>query len=229
MTAHATTLTLVCKRPREGVAKQRIAAQLGKAPTHELATLLLNCAVEDLASWQGPRAVLVAQASDVSWASTLCPDAGVVVQCEGNLGDRIVDGTQTIGDKGREPVLFIGSDCPELDNQYLQTCANSLQTHDVVLGDASDGGVVVMGTRSSWPILNDLPWSTDSLRSALVQRCTHAGMTIARHKALTDIDDASQLCALNAALAIDQRPARRALHDWLQHFLSLADSTAIGA
>ncbi|MEO0576287.1 MAG: DUF2064 domain-containing protein [Pseudomonadota bacterium] len=229
MTTNTTTLTLVCKRPRKGVGKQRIASQLGSSATQALADLLLACAVEDLTSWEGDRAILVAQAEDVAWAKTLCSDAFVVAQCEGNLGERLMQGSRTIRDNGCTKLMLIGSDCPTLSADYLHACANALQHNDIVLGDASDGGVVVMGSRVQWPALADLPWSTDRLADSLAQRCAQSGLSVARHTSLSDVDEASQLEDLFVELEHDRRPARRALRYWLDQFLQARSSNAAHA
>src|SRR5690606_16475918 len=75
--------------------------------------------------------------------------------------------------------VFIGTDCVELDGDYLRQAAGALDAHDVVLGPARDGGVVLMGARTPWPGLGDLPWSTPALGAALHERCRSAGLSMA--------------------------------------------------
>ena len=208
-------LVLVCKRPGPGVGKQRIAATLGKDLAAALAERLMDCAAEDLAAWPFARAVSIAAQEDAQWAAGLAPDTTVAVQCAGNLGERLADAYRQLTTPGQR-LLFIGADAPALDRDYLLRCLAALDDADVVLGDATDGGVVVMGTRSGWPPLAELPWSTSLLADSLHAACSASGLKVVRQPALTDIDHASQLDDLRTLLADDPRPARRALLAWLQ-------------
>ena len=90
-----------------------------------------------------------------------------------------------------------------------------LLTHDVVLGAAEDGGVVLMGARCPWPELAPLPWSGNDLGKQLELLCVQCGLTVKYLPARYDIDFANDLPRLHADLHADQRPARRALRDWL--------------
>ncbi|MEL7023415.1 MAG: DUF2064 domain-containing protein [Pseudomonadota bacterium] len=207
-------LVLVCKRPSPGVGKQRIAAILGKERTAELAERLLACALEDLRSWPHATAISIASEADLPWARAQLPTAEVVAQKGGNLGERISDTCRQL-DTVQRPVLLIGSDAPELSSTYLKDCLRALDHADVVLGQAEDGGVVVMGAKTPWPALDSLPWSTAALGAALQAQCENCGLTVAVRPPLCDIDRYDQLDDLAHRIASDERPARRELHRWL--------------
>lgn len=209
------TLVLFTKRPRAGVGKQRVAAGAGAAFAFGLAERLFDCAAEDLALWPGPAALCIADAADADWAAARCPQALVLPQGRGNLGERLQQATRALGPAGA-PLLFIGSDAPTLDTDYLRRAAAALTRHDVALGAASDGGVVAMGCRKGWPALAALPWSTDRLGAELAAACGAAGLGVHWLPAHTDIDTLDALAAVAAELEGDPRPARRALLAWLR-------------
>lgn len=209
------TLTLFTKRPRPGVGKQRVAAETDSDFALELAQHLFSCAAEDLLAWPGPRVICIDRAEDVHWAEQQCPGARVVVQAPGNLGTRLQSATRDLTESSA-PILFIGSDAPTVDTTYLLEAARTLETHDVVLGEAADGGVVAMGTRCGWPDLEPLPWSTAALGNALAVACEQAGLTVRWLGPHTDIDTPNALDAVMGTLALDGRPARRSLVAWLQ-------------
>ncbi len=216
-------LILMAKRPTPGVGKQRIAHQFGVDRTAKLAQLLWLCALEDVAGWPHERVISVASATDTEWAQSALPSATVIHQPAGNLGERIQHAHQQFHQPGR-PILFIGSDAPTLDLVYLNECLKALETFDVVLGQAADGGVVVMGSRAPWPALESLPWSTASLGTALRAACETAGLSLVTREPLEDIDTFDQLAGLPAALANDGRAARRALRDWVSVNLTVSQS-----
>jgi glycosyltransferase A (GT-A) superfamily protein (DUF2064 family) len=192
--------------------KRRLTERLGAQRATQAAQRLLDCACEDLAAWPGPRCVAPSAADEELGAPAA--DA-VVVQCAGNLGERINHVNDELLRRGFTRQLFIGIDCPSLDVAYLTRAAAALDDHDSVLGPAADGGVVLMGVRGRWPALAALPWSTAALCAALRAACTAGGSRSALLPQLQDVDTPSDLAALPMELRRDPRPARRALAQWL--------------
>jgi len=192
--------------------KRRLAERLGAQRATQAAQRLLDCACEDLAAWPGPRCVAPSAADEEPGAP---PADAVVVQPDGNLGERINHVNDELLRRGFTRQLYIGIDCPRLDVAYLTRAAAALDEHDTVLGPAADGGVVLMGVRGRWPPLHALPWSTSSLCESLRAACAANGSRSALLPRLQDVDTPSDLAALRAELRNDSRPARRALAQWL--------------
>ena len=211
-----TTLVIFCRRPVPGYGKQRIARAIGPELTYELATLLLRTTLEDAEDWPGPVCIAPAAETDRGWAETL-PSGGHTVcpQPDGNLGQRLNAVDRALRAAGAEQLIFIGSDAPILDTGYFKWARASLMTHDVVLGAAEDGGVVLMGSRRAWPELGELPWSEDDLGARLELLCVRQGLTVKYLPPRYDIDLEHDRSRLYADLRTDPRPARRSLHDWL--------------
>ncbi len=140
----------------------------------------------------------------------------MVVQQGGSLGARINHVDLALRSSGREQLIYIGTDCPELDAAYLTSADKALTDHDAVIGPAKDGGVVLMGARRPWPVLGDLAWSTSELRKELCARLRTQNWSTATLETLTDIDTMEDLTTARAALVGDDRSTRRALVDWLR-------------
>lgn len=208
------TLVLVCKRPKVGVSKQRLAAKLGREKTLVIAEALLDCALEDASEWQGPIVIAPADDVDSEWAVSLLPEARqieVFPQIIGNLGQRLNALDQSLRIVGHSQLVYIGSDAPVLQSLDYVTCQQSLQHHDTVLIPASDGGVALMASNFHWPELADLPWSTSQLGKALVVRCEDAGQSVALLEQRADIDELADCIKLISNLSDDPRPARQVL------------------
>ncbi len=214
--AAATTLVLVCKRPRPGYGKQRLARELGRELTCRLAALMLDCALEDLADWPGPTVIAPADPGDEAWAREASPPATVHVQREGNLGERLEALDDTIAQGDPAPRLYIGMDAPGLAGATLRHAAACLADAPVVLIPARDGGVVAMGTARGWPPLAGLPWSRDTLCNALATACEARGHSVTRLGEGADVDTVDALQSLAGTLPDDPRPARRRLLAWLR-------------
>ena len=211
--ATAACLVLFLKAPARS--KRRLAAEIGELAT-TAATHLWACVLEDLQSWPGPVYFAPAEAGDAAWlARQLGHSHEAVLQAGGNLGERINHVDETLRNRGEQKVLFVGTDCPAMELGYLLQAAADLSHHDVVLGPATDGGVVLMGARRAWPALTDLPWSTHRLHDELVRCCARRGLTIANLEPRADVDSVAALLAARRDLAQDLRPARRAFSRWL--------------
>jgi rSAM/selenodomain-associated transferase 1 len=216
----AAALVVFCRRPMPGVGKQRIAAGLGREFACRLGEALLETTLEDARAWPGDVILAPAENDDLEWAAALgAPDWSVAAQGSGNLGQRLNAVDRRLRARGQRRLVFIGSDAPLLDPDYYRLARGKLDGADVVLGPADDGGVTLMASRAPWPPLDDLPWSSDKLGSALERRCRNAGLSVATLPVSSDVDLPEQLPQLLAALADDKRPARRALADWLTETL----------
>ncbi|MCC5793158.1 MAG: TIGR04283 family arsenosugar biosynthesis glycosyltransferase [Chromatiales bacterium] len=215
----AGVLVLVCRRPRAGTGKRRLAAVLGDAAADELKPLLLDCALEDAARWPGLVVIAPDRASDAGWAQGLLAGARVLAQGPGNLGERINGLDAALRADGHERLFFIGSDAPVLDPALCATAQAALAEADAFLASADDGGVTLMAARRHWPTLAGLPWGSEALAEELAGQLLAAGWTVEVQPGGYDVDRARDLASLLHDLAGDIRPARRRLHRWLaEHF-----------
>ncbi len=68
-------------------------------------------------------------------------------------------------------VVLVGSDCPQLDRNYLASALAALESAEVVLGPAVDGGYVLIGARAldaSW--FEGIKWGSGSVYRETVAR-----------------------------------------------------------
>lgn len=207
-----TTLILFCKRPAPGFGKQRLAAEIGTDAAFKIANALLACALEDAQNWPGPVLVSPSCAEEADWAATLLSrQYEVIPQAGGNLGERIGSVDRTLRQRGQHRQIVIGSDAPELSVELLCAADALLDAVDVVFSAAEDGGVSLMGTRSGWPTLEVMPWSTETLGQALVAGCEQNQQSVAWTEACSDVDRLMDLERIHRTLQADDRTARRAL------------------
>lgn len=219
---HSTVLVLFCKRPALGIGKQRIARDLDSQRALAVSELLLDAAVEDLRAWPGPVVIAPAEASDRDWAAALLPEAQVVDQGEGNLGQRLNKVDEELRAAGAKRVVYIGSDAPGLNGETLRNAAAALDESCAVLIPAEDGGVTLLGSRCPWPALEALPWETSELGTALQDCCRDAGWRVTCAGVGRDIDTWSDLRRELPRLNQDARPARQALAAWITEQQSLS-------
>ncbi|MBL4596504.1 MAG: DUF2064 domain-containing protein [Robiginitomaculum sp.] len=209
-------LVLFFRRPKPGVGKQRLAITIGQQQAYWVSKRMLDCALEDMARWDGPLVFAVANLDDVNWVkTTIIPKFShhqtlVIAQSNGNLGERLHAIDHALTDHGFTQRVYIGSDAPVLHSHLYKTARNLLRQNDTVLAKSADGGVTLMASKQNWPDMKALPWSTKRLCDALAASCREANLNSKIIDGLYDVDTLADLRKARIDLEHDQRPARRA-------------------
>ena len=93
------------------------------------------------------------------------------------------------------PVCIIGSDIPDVNLSHIATAFRTLESSDVVVGPAEDGGYWLIGfkrTRALPPTLFDgVRWSTEHALSDTLS--TLQGVRVGRVSELSDVDTGADL------------------------------------
>ena len=188
-------LLVFARAPRPGQVKTRLARSIGDAAAARVYRRMGRFVVDRLA---GVRATV-----------TVCydpPDAGDEVRAW--LGDgpaRYV--AQPPGDLGRrmahmferafaaaERVVVIGTDAPSVDAGTVNRALGALDSADVVLGPATDGGYYLMGLRAPCPALFEgISWGTDTVVRDTAARVRAAGARLTWIEVESDVDTADDL------------------------------------
>ena len=219
VTSDTVTLVIFCKRPLIYQGKQRLAASIGAESAFYIAKALLNCALEDANAWPGRVVLSISNKKDAVWASTLLTRShSVIVQNSGNLGRRINCIDKQLRIINHQKLVFIGTDAPMLTTKHYKQTIHALIHHDVILSMAKDGGVVIMANNQPWPNIENLPWSTEHLGTALSQACLAEKLNLAYISSGYDIDIAQDLLKSQHDLKQDPRNARQELHQLVKLF-----------
>jgi rSAM/selenodomain-associated transferase 1 len=111
-----------------------------------------------------------------------------------DLGERMMNALMDMLEKGYKNVIIIGSDCPSLDEHILNDAFGQLESYDVVIGPAFDGGYYLVGMKSLHPYLfENMEWSTPSVFEVTAARCKSLNLACAVLPRLHDIDDEKDL------------------------------------
>jgi uncharacterized protein len=87
------------------------------------------------------------------------------------------------------PAILLGADVPGLTASHLISAAKVLETGDVVIGPATDGGYYLLGCKAPFPFLfNDMPWGTSSVLELTKNRLAEYGITPTLLDPLADCD-----------------------------------------
>lgn len=218
-------LVVLCKRPRVGEGKQRLAESIGAEAAYKIANALFDCALEDAVAWTGPIVLSPARQEDVEWAREKAEAVGiefaqVIPQQQGNLGERINQIDRMLRNLGQFQTVFIGTDAPMLTSDHYVEVIEALDEHDIVLANADDGGLIIMANTHPWPDLENLPWSMESLGEAVVELCEEEDLDIDHTKTGYDIDFKEDLIRFYQEYKSDERRARKALIAEIERVMS---------
>jgi rSAM/selenodomain-associated transferase 1 len=119
-------------------------------------------------------------------------------QADGDIGFRMREAISSHQGQMRR-LLLIGSDCPELSATILQDSFTALNTHDLVLGPAFDGGYYLIGVRDTSAdlvcdnLFQDIPWGTDTVCATTLSLAERLQLRCHSLKRLHDIDTPADL------------------------------------
>ncbi len=198
---------LMCKAPRPGFAKTRLAATLGNERAAALAAAFLADSAA-LASDLGAACAFFApdDARDEVLA-LLPPGMACRPQVSGDLGARMSAAFDQLFRLG-DPALLLGTDSPDLPPALLEECLAALDSHDAAFIPALDGGYCAVALRRpSTALFQGIPWSSADTLAATLEAGRAAGLGLYTTSPWHDVDEASDLTLLRLEAAPHTRAA----------------------
>ncbi|MGH7457252.1 MAG: TIGR04282 family arsenosugar biosynthesis glycosyltransferase, partial [bacterium] len=112
-----------------------------------------------------------------------------------DLGARIHHAIRHVQQAGCSHVLTIGTDSPSLPTDCLDQAATALETHDLVLGPAMDGGYYLIGLKNAPPseLFTGIDWSTERVLHQTLTRAEQLRMSVDLLPSWYDVDDLATL------------------------------------
>lgn len=198
-------LYIAVKAPRPGFVKTRLAQHVGV----EAATRLYAAFLRDLAKrFPEARWFFTPDSAwpEVAAAGVLPLNAVATPQGPGSWGvrqDRLFASTAPTRS---DPVVLIGSDSPQVGSSAIAEAFRELARKDLVLGPVHDGGYWLVGMSGHHDLLAGIPMSTPSVLSSLLGEARRRGLTVALLEPQFDVDELSDLAALERAVATGDLP-----------------------
>ncbi len=202
-------LFIVSRLPEPGKTKTR----LGRAIGHDAAATLYTAFLRDL----GARMTEASQRDsfDLFWYCALPPGRSLaefaplvpsggelLAQHDGAFGERLLAGFREVAARGYERIVVLGSDSPHVPSHRMAQAFHALETHDVVIGPAQDGGYYLLGERTPLcDCFSGIEMSTPRVFEETVAHLHAAGKSIALLSQTFDVDEFADLKTLRDALA----------------------------
>ncbi|MBO0937786.1 TIGR04282 family arsenosugar biosynthesis glycosyltransferase [Fibrella sp. HMF5335] len=180
-------LVIFVKNPIPGTVKTRIAKTVGVEKATQVYRHLVQYTqqITRYSPWE----------KVVYYADFVNPNDGwsgyrKVQQTGNDLGQRMQQAFQDQFATNAERVVLIGSDCLALTQTHLTQAFAALDTADVVIGPATDGGYYLLGMKQlHTDLFANMPWSQPNLLAETELALQRNQLTYSRLETLTDIDE----------------------------------------
>ncbi len=187
---------IFAKVPRPGFVKTRLVPPL---TPEEAARVARVCIEETLRRFPAEVPVdwtLFLDGEPEPWLERLVAERGVALarQESGDLGTRLAGAFRSLREAGASRAVVIGSDSPTLDPDRIRMAIEALDGAEIVLGPTLDGGYYLVGASVDCEALFDrIPWGTDGVMGATMDRAAEAGWRVATLPPWYDLDGVADL------------------------------------
>ena len=180
-------LIIFQKKPEPGNVKTRLANTIGNKKAAEVYRYLLDHTHRQAVLLGVPVFVFFEKEEQLEYL--LNHNYYSALQAKGNLGDKMKAAFWEVFQQGYKKAVIIGTDCLELEAEILNEAFHALESHEVVLGPALDGGYYLLGMKKLYPqLFENKNWSTSTVLADTMADIDRLGLNVHLSKTLADVD-----------------------------------------
>jgi rSAM/selenodomain-associated transferase 1 len=187
-------IALFARYPTPGAAKTRLIPALGAEGAALVHRRLVERTIATIRESGVPFTLWFTGASREEFVGWLGDDVELVEQGEGDLGDRLA--------RVPAPAILLGADVPCLAAGHLREAVDGLETGEVAIGPALDGGYYLLGFNQPVQFLFvDMPWGSNAVFEETMARLDAHGLDVVSLEPLADCDRPEDLARYPELLA----------------------------
>lgn len=215
------SLLVVAKQPVPGRAKTRLCPPLSPIQAAELYECFLRDTLDVMRRVPNVQRVVCYLPDEArEYFSRLAPDMEQTRQRGESLGERLDHLLTAALAGGSARAAVIGSDSPNLPEDYVARAFDQLSEADVVLGPTQDGGYYLIGMKQPQPLLlRQVQMSTSHVLADTLALAQALDLSVSLLPAWYDIDTIEDLyrleCEINKKIINGNAQATRR---WLAHW-----------
>ena len=179
-------IIIFARNPKLGKVKTRLAKTIGDFAALETYKILMKHTSNVVEKSNAEKIVFYSEYIDNNdvWAKIKCEK---VKQSEGDLGEKMQTAFEYAFELGHKKIVIIGSDVYSLKTEHIDSAFTQLETHDVVIGPAHDGGYYLLGLNFIIPeLFEQKKWGTSSVLENTLADLNELNVTLL--EPLNDID-----------------------------------------
>ncbi len=186
-------LILFTRYPRPGRTKTRLIPALGAQGAAALQQRMSEAIIAQMAQFAAQYPVNLeiryADGNQQAVEAWLSSDIPCLDQGEGDLGDRLRRAFAQAFSQGSRQVVVIGADCPHLTPALFAQAFAALESRELVLGPAMDGGYYLIGLNRLAPALfAEIPWGSEEVLAATLKQAQDLNLSTHLLEPLADVD-----------------------------------------
>ncbi len=187
------SLIIFTRYPEPGKTKTRMIPALGAAGAADLQRQLSEHTIDTAQTLQQSRPIEIAihfAGGDrnlmLSWLGN---NHSYYPQVSGDLGVKMNSAFHDAFERGKQRIVTIGIDCPDINPLILNQAFEALKNHDLVLGGAEDGGYYLIGLSKLVPeLFFNINWGSDSVFTTTQKIAQQLALSIDYLPVLPDVD-----------------------------------------
>jgi rSAM/selenodomain-associated transferase 1 len=197
-------LGLFAKWPVDGLVKTRLAGDNAAWGVRVAHAFLLD-SLQRLAAIEADRVLVFSPSErEADFAAVAADRVHLLPQGHGDLGQRLAAFIDHYLKSGAAAVVAVGTDSPTLPVEYIERAFVALESADVVLGPATDGGYYLIGCGSSHPpLFENISWGSGYVLAETIAALSDPRWRLSVLPPWYDVDtpdDWTMLCGHLAAL-----------------------------
>jgi rSAM/selenodomain-associated transferase 1 len=200
---------IMCKAPKPGATKSRLAATVGPEAAARLSGCFLQdvaAAIEAVPAQIGRRGYGVYAPAGVEpeLQRLFPPSFGLLLQVDDDFGNVLFGAMRDLLAAKHDCVLLVNGDSPTLPTSLLVEAIDTLRRPGdrLVLGRASDGGYYLVGLKHPHrELFANIQWGTATVAQSTLERADEIGLEATLLPEWYDVDDLETLGWLRDELA----------------------------
>jgi uncharacterized protein len=194
---HDTCILVFVKYPDKGKVKLRLSKDLDEDIVLELYRCFVKDTLETIKKIDVPWYICFhPPEKERKFQSWLGTDLRFLAQSGDDLGERMKNSFTEVFTKGFQKAVLLGSDSPDLPEEYITQAFTILETKDVILGPTVDGGYYLIGFRPTTftpRVFDEIHWSSPLVFKESLMKIKQAGRSVGLLPIWSDIDTISDL------------------------------------
>jgi rSAM/selenodomain-associated transferase 1 len=198
---HKRALLVFSRLPRKGLVKSRLAVHIGTQMAFDCFLMLSGRCLETASVVCSARFLYLYPghwtSGNLDLLQPVLPYFRLRTQRPGDLGGKMASAFCDMFSHGYSRAVIIGADIPFITAQIIERAFFLLETRDVVLGPAFDGGYYLIGIRTEskgWPVLfKKVRWGTSMVLEDTLKNAAETGLNPALLEPLFDVDTRDDL------------------------------------
>jgi rSAM/selenodomain-associated transferase 1 len=199
----------MCKAPRRGHSKTRLAAFVGA----DAAAMLSACFLRDVATaielvpehlGRKGYAVYAPAEAEAEMRRIMPCSFDLLAQADAQFEDVLFGAIDRLLQRGHDCVVLVNGDSPTLPPAFLVSAIEALRRPGdrMVLGPADDGGYYLIGLKHACRhVFTEIPWGTADVTRLTLLRASEIGLEVVLLPEWYDVDDGETLQLLRDELA----------------------------